>query len=88
MPQKAALFYRDGEKCGLIGHRTRITARLRGSFRGPEGTGLLTPRGLLIRDLEIFGPRFWGPEGTIGVPFGTWSVSLETESFRPGQEST
>ena len=36
----------------------RTTARSEGSFRPPKGTGLLTPRGLLTRDLESFGPKF------------------------------
>ena len=59
-----------------------------GSCRGPKGTGLLTPRGVLTRDLESFGPKFQDSEGTVGVPLGTWLVSVETESFPPGQEST
>jgi hypothetical protein len=45
-------------------HLTRLAARrefaerLAGSFRPPNGTGLLTPRGLLTRDSESFGPKF------------------------------
>jgi hypothetical protein len=35
--------------------------------RAPKGNGLLTIRGLLIRDSESFGPRFRGAEGTMGV---------------------
>jgi hypothetical protein len=35
-----------------------------GSIRGLKGTGLLTFRGLLIRDSESFGERFRGAEGT------------------------
>ncbi len=45
----------------------------------PGQTGLLTATGLLIRDLESFGPRFWGSEGTLTVPFGLSSDSFETE---------
>lgn len=47
--------------------------------QGAEGTALLTPRGLLTRDSESFGPRLWGAEGTVGVPVGPWSRSLEIE---------
>lgn len=47
--------------------------------QGAEGTALLTPRGLLIRDPESFAPRFRGAEGTLGVPFGPWLLSREME---------
>jgi hypothetical protein len=50
--------------------------------QGAKGTALLTPKGLLIRDSESFGPRFRGAEGTLGVPIGPWSRSLEMESAR------
>jgi len=30
----------------------------------PKATGLLTRRGSLIRESEIFGAKFWGPVGT------------------------
>ena len=42
--------------------------------------GLLTPKGVLTRDLEIFGVAFRGPMATPMVAFGPWLVSLETES--------
>jgi hypothetical protein len=50
-----------------------------GPSRTPEGTALLTPGGLLIRDSESFGPRFRAAEGTLKVPFGPRRFSLETE---------
>jgi hypothetical protein len=49
--------------------------------RAPKGNGLLTAGGLLIRDSESFGSNFRAEEGTKGVPFGPWLVSLETETF-------
>ena len=49
--------------------------------QGAIGTGSLTLRGLLTRDLESFGPRYEGAGGTLGVPFAPLLVSLETESF-------
>ena len=51
-----------------------------GSFRGPKGIGLLTFRGLLIRERESFDAKFRGAEGTFKVPFGPLPVTLETES--------
>jgi hypothetical protein len=59
----------------------QITVCLWGSFRPPEETGLSTYRGVLIRDSESFGSRFWDSEGAIGVSFGPYSIPLETESF-------
>ena len=50
--------------------------------QGTEGTALLTLRGLLIRDSESFGPRFWAARGTVGVPSAPRKRSLERETFR------
>ena len=57
-----------------------FSPRIGGPFRAPEGTGLLTFRGLLIRDSESLGARFRGAEGTLKVPFRPRKFSLETES--------
>ena len=60
----------------------------RGRFQAPQGNGLLTSRGLLIRDSESFGARFRGAEGTLKVLFGPQKFSLETESAtRVGESS-
>src|SRR5438132_471956 len=44
------------------------------------GTGLLTPRGLLSRDLESFPAFFRGPKGTFKVPPAPRTISGEMES--------
>jgi autotransporter-associated beta strand protein len=51
-----------------------------GAFSGPRGTGPVTPRGVVTRDSESFGPRFRGARGTIKVPLGPQSLSVELES--------
>src|SRR5687767_6748785 len=48
----------------------------KGCFRGPKRNGLSTPRGLLARELESFGPDFRAPVTTLRVAFGPQSVSL------------
>jgi hypothetical protein len=50
-------------------------------------TGLLTQRGVLTRDLEIFGESLWGPVATFKVAFGPYGVSLETEILEPSPET-
>lgn len=51
------------------------------------GNRLVNSWGVLIRDLESIGSRFWGSLGTIGVPYGTCLNSLETEILGPRPES-
>ncbi len=45
----------------------------------PVVTGLLTERGLLIRDSESFGGVLWGPVVNVAFPTGPRSLSLEPE---------
>src|SRR5262249_164050 len=48
-----------------------------------RGTGPVTPRGVVTRDSESFGPRFRAARGTIKVPLGPRKVSVELESAAP-----
>ena len=49
---------------------------------GPVVTGLLTQRGLLIRDSESFGGVLWGPIVNLAFPTGPRSLSFEPEKTR------
>ena len=66
---------------------TKLRVR-EGSFRGPKGTTLLTPRGLLIRESESFGANFRGPKGTVTVPLAPRLISLKTERGPPRRSSS
>ena len=64
----------------------RDTKRGLEEYWAPPVTGLLTQRGLLIRDSESLGVVFWKPVVKVEFPSATQSLSLEPENFLPHEQ--